>query len=69
MVSCLIKTENKIIISPFKIEFLVVDLPRSCPTTKANDNKQFKKIVFDKIDQCSYELANSFLLLVDSSTL
>ena len=31
---------DKIIIFPFKIEFLVVDLPSSCPTLAANNRKK-----------------------------
>ena len=53
MVSCLIQTKNKIIIPPFKIEFLVVNLPRSCPTPAADNNKQFNIIGYDKLDQFS----------------
>ena len=66
MVFCLIKTENEIIIYPFKIEFLVINLPQSCPTPAAINNKQFKKIGSDKLDQCSHELTNTSLLIVDS---
>ena len=69
MVSCLIKTENQIIISPLKTEFLVVDLPRSCPTPAANNNKQFNTIGSDKLDQRSCEITDTSLLLVDSSSL
>ena len=55
MVFCLIKTENEIIIYPFKIEFLVINLPQSCPTPAAINNKQFNKIGSDKLDQCSHD--------------
>ena len=42
-----------IILSHFKIEFLVVDLPQSCTTMAANNIKQFNTIGSDKLYQCS----------------
>ena len=53
MLSYLIQTKNRIIIPPFKIEFIVVNLPRSCPTPAANNNKTFDTIGSDKLDKCS----------------
>ena len=57
------------IISPLKIEFLVIDLPWSCTTPAANNNKQFKIIGSYKLDQCTCELNNTSLLLVDNSSI
>ena len=60
---------NKIIIFPYKIEFIVIDLPWSCPTLAANNIEQSSTIGSDKVDQCSCELTTTYLLIVGSSSL
>ena len=47
----------------------MVDLPRSCPMPASNNNKKSKTIGSDKLDQCSCELNNTSLLLLDSSSI
>ena len=47
----------------------MIDLPRSCPTPAANNNKKINSIGSDKLYQCSCELTYTYLLLVDSSSL